>query len=60
MSSLIDRATRRTCADQTNTHSTANMNPNQTFSEYTTSGTAPTTAGFHKHDILNKLDPPSG
>ncbi|KAK3948396.1 hypothetical protein QBC32DRAFT_327823 [Pseudoneurospora amorphoporcata] len=30
---------------------------NQTFGEHPASGPAPSTAGFHKHDILNKLDP---
>ncbi|KAK3496284.1 hypothetical protein B0T13DRAFT_471196 [Neurospora crassa] len=34
--SSIDRATCRTCVDQTNTHSTANMNPNQLFGEHLT------------------------
>ncbi len=28
-----------------------------TFGESPASGPAPTTAGFHKHDVLNKLDP---
>ncbi|KAK3386385.1 hypothetical protein B0T20DRAFT_427424 [Sordaria brevicollis] len=44
-----------------NHHSTTiNMhpqNPNETFGEHPASGPAPTTAGHHKHDILNKLDP---
>lgn len=37
----------------------ANMNPagGGTYGESPTSGPAPTTAGHHKHDILNKLDP---
>lgn len=33
-----------------------NQNPN-TIGESPASGPAPTTAGHHKHDILNKLDP---
>ncbi|KAK1753183.1 hypothetical protein QBC47DRAFT_387963 [Echria macrotheca] len=36
----------------------ANMNlPGQTYGESPASGPAPTTAGHHSHDILNKLDP---
>jgi hypothetical protein len=30
---------------------------NNTFGESVASGPAPTTAGHHKHDVLNKLDP---
>ncbi|KAJ4395247.1 hypothetical protein N0V85_006627 [Neurospora sp. IMI 360204] len=57
MFSSTERATRRASADQTTNHSAANMKPNQAFGEHPASGPAPSTAGFHKHDILNKLDP---
>ncbi|KAK3347782.1 hypothetical protein B0H65DRAFT_155668 [Neurospora tetraspora] len=57
MFSSTERATRRASADQTTNHSAATMKPNQTFGEHPASGPAPSTAGFHKHDILNKLDP---
>lgn len=57
MFSSTERTTRRT-RDATNDYSAgANMNPNQTYGEHPASGPAPSTAGFHKHDILNKLDP---
>lgn len=52
MFSSTERGVRR-ASDATNNHST----PNQTYGEHPASGPAPSTAGHHKHDILNKLDP---
>jgi hypothetical protein len=38
-------------------HANNAMHMNPTYGESQASGPAPTTAGHHKHDILNKLDP---
>ncbi|KAK0624915.1 hypothetical protein B0T17DRAFT_492221 [Bombardia bombarda] len=55
-SSTNERGTRRQ-QDAAGLHNTAAASTNPTFGESPVSGPAPTTAGHHKHDVLNKLDP---